>query len=335
MKKLALLISVIVFLSGGQSAGISLNFSEEKDDLYLFDAQSQFSQDIKVQEVLDIIARSGVQRVILSTTQRQPNDIVYEIAKQDPERIIPGARLKIRPFHYGPETEFQTILDRQLARWPKYSVITEALVYHARKMAPKDPQKDRPEISTDPYSPQLQYVIKKAKELDIPVVLHVESRSLAPERKLELWGKLEKLMRENSQVSFVYTHIAQLDPKDVLRLVNQHENIYFFLQDATLTEQRLFGRNPLQQVKWTCVFCEKLTCKKGDLKPDWKELFIDHPNRFIFAMDGVEWWIWRDCYESAVMEWKIAISKLPKHVGRKIAHENAERLWHIKPLYQY
>jgi hypothetical protein len=323
-----------MFLSGYKSANISLNFNEEKDDLYLFDAQSQFSQDIKVQEVLNIIARSGVQRVILSTTQRQPNIIVYEITKLDPERIIPGARLKIRSFHYGPEAEFETILDRALASWPKYSVITEALIYHARKIIPIDPEgRDRPEMSADPYSPQLQYVIKKAKELDIPVVLHVESRSLGPERKLELWGNLEKLMRQNSQVSFVYTHIAQLNPKDVLKLINQHDNIYFFLQLATLTEQKLFSRDPFQQDKWTCVFCEKSTCNKGDLKPDWEKIFLDHPSRFIFAMDGVEWWIWKYLYENAVREWKIAISKLPKHVGRKIAHENAERLWHIKTLY--
>jgi predicted TIM-barrel fold metal-dependent hydrolase len=335
MKELALVISVIVFLSGCQSTKSSLN-GEKEDDLYLFDAQSQFSQDIKVQEVLDIIARSGVRRVVLSTTQRQRNDIVYEIAKQDPERIIPGARLKIASFHNGSEAEFKTILDSELARWPKYSVITEALIYHAIKITSQDPQgRDRREISNDPYSPRLQYVTKKAKQLEIPVVLHVESRSLTPERRLELWGKLERLMRENSRVSFVYTHIAQLDPEDVSKLLDQHENAYFFLQDATLTEHKFFGRNARQEVKWTCVFCEEWACDKGDLKPDWKRLFIDHPSRFIFAMDGVESWIWRQCYENAVMEWKIAISKLPRDVGRKIAHENAERLWHIKPLYQY
>jgi predicted TIM-barrel fold metal-dependent hydrolase len=336
MKTLALVISVIVFLSGCQSTIMSLNFREKVDDLYLFDAQSQFSQDIRAQEVLDIIARSGVQRVVLSTTQRQPNDIVYEIAKQDPERIIPGARLKIASFHNGPEAEFKTILDNELARWPKYSVITEALIYHARKITPQDPQgQDRREIRSDPYSPRLQYVIRKAKQLNIPVVLHVESRSLARQRRLELWGKLERLMRDNSQVSFVYTHIAQLDPEDVLQLLNQHENIYFLLQDATLTEHKFFSRNSRQEVKWTFVFCEEPACNKGDLKPDWKRLFIDHPRRFIFAMDGVESWIWKQCYENAVVEWRIAISKLPRHVGREIAHENAERLWHIKPLYEY
>jgi len=334
MKQLVLGIFVIAFLSGCQTTKVSLNFSEQKDDLYLFDAQSQFSQDIEVQEVLDIIARSGVQRVILSTTQRQPNNVVYEIAKQDPERIIPGARLKIRSFHYGPEEEFEATLDRAVASSPKYNVITEALIYHAKKIVPSDPEgRDRPEVSADPYSPQLQYVIKRAKALDIPVVLHIESRSLAHERKLELWRSLEKLMRENPQVSFVYTHLAQLDSKDILKLLNKHENIYFFLQLATLTEHKSFSRNPFERDKWTCVFCEKPTCNKGDLKPEWEKLFLDHPKRFIFAMDGVEWPIWRYCYEDAVREWKIAISKLPKHVGRKIAHENAERLWHMKPLY--
>lgn len=330
MKKLALAIFILVFLSGFQSANISLNFSEEKDDLYLFDAQSQFNQYIEIQEVLDIIARSGVQRVILSTTQQQPMDIVFKIAKQDPERIIPGVRLKIPSFHDGPPAKFETILDRALAHCSKYSVITEALIYHAEKV-----HTNVPELSADPYSAQLQYVIKKAKQLDIPVVLHIESRSLSPERKLELWRKLEKLMDQNSDVSFVYTHLGQLDPQEVLRLINQYKNIYFFLQLATLIDHKNLSRNFDTRDKWTCVFCEKATCNKGDLKPDWGKLFIDHPDRFIFAMDTVEWKVWKYAYEDAVKEWKIAISKLPKDVGRKIAHKNAERLWHIKPLYQF
>jgi len=333
MKNIALILFLIMFLSGCQTAKTSLKFSEEKDDLYLFDAQSQFSQDIEIQEVLDIIKRSGVQRVILSTTQRQKNAIVYETAKQDPERIIPGARLKIRSFHYGYETRFKKQLDKQLERWPQYSVITEALIYHAKKKPRVDPEGyNRPEISVDPYSPQLQYVIKKAKQLDIPVVLHVESRSLDLDRKLEFWRKLEKLMYQNPKVSFVYTHMAQLDSKELPSLINRHKNIYFFLQNTSLIDdksiKRFHGFN-----KWTCVFCETWDCHKGDLKPEWEELFISHPSRFIFAVDGVESWIWRKRYEKIVRKWKIAISKLPKRVGKKIAHENAERLWHIKPLY--
>lgn len=335
MKKITLAIFISVFLLGFQSSKIPLNFSEEKDDLYLFDAQSQFSQDIEIQEVLNIIAKSGVQRIILSTAQRQKNAIVYETAKQDPERIIPGARLKTRAFYYGDETKFRKQLDMQLAKRPRYSVITEALIYHAKKTPRVDPEGyNRPEISVDPYSPQLQYVIKKAKQLDIPVVLHVESRSLDLDRKLEIWRKLEKLMYQNPKVSFVYTHMAQLDSKEISSLINRHKNIYFFLQSTSLIDdksvKRFHGFN-----KWTCVFCETWDCHKGDLKPEWEELFISHPSRFIFAVDGVESWIWRKRYEKIVREWKIAISKLPKHVGRKIAHENAERLWHIKPLYQY
>ena len=333
MKKIALIIFISAFLSGYISANISLNFNEEKDDLYLFDAQSQFSQDIKIQEVLNIIKRSGVQRVILSTTQRQKNAIVYEIAKQNPERIIPGARLKIRSFYYGDEERLKKQLDGQLARSPEYSVITEALIYHAKKTTKEDPEgKNAPEISVDPYSPQVQYVIKKAKQLDIPVVLHIESRSLDLERKLELWKKLEKLMYQNPQVPFVYTHMGQLNVKEVSSLINRHRNIYFFLQNTSLYENKIF-RTYQDIIKWTCVFCEKRGCSKGDLKPEWENLFISHPNRFIFAIDGVQSWIWRKRYEEIIREWKFAISKLPKHVGKKIVHENAERLWHIKPLY--
>jgi hypothetical protein len=330
MKTLSLVMSAIIFLSGCPLNKMTFDIS---DDLYLFDAQSQFSHEITAQEVLDIIRKSGVQRVVLSTTQKQSNDIVYEIAKQDQERIIPGLRLKNPLFYYGPDAEFERFFSRQLEHWSKYFVITEALIYHAEKDPQNSMGRYRQEFKTDPYSPRLQYVIKKAKELDIPVVLHIESRSLALRSKLELWRKLERLMIENRQVSFVYTHLAQLDSEAVRRLLDQHENTYFFLQNATLTEYKYRSGNRLQLSNWTCVFCEEFACSKGDLNPEWKKLFLDYPSRFIFAMDGVESWLWKQCYENAVMEWKIAISKLPIDVGRKIAHENAERLWHIKPLY--
>jgi len=45
-------------------------------------------------------------------------------------------------------------------------VITEALIYHEKKTTGEDPEgKNAPEISVDPYSLQVQYVIKKSEQL--------------------------------------------------------------------------------------------------------------------------------------------------------------------------
>jgi len=64
-----------------------------------------------------------------------------------------------------------------------------------------------------------------------------------------------------------------------------------------------------------------------------KTLFIQHPERFVFALDNVFPENWTSFYEQQMKYWKDALAELPVEVAQLVAHGNAERLWHIIPRY--
>ena len=69
---------------------------------------------------------------------------------------------------------------------------------------------------------------------------------------------------------------------------------------------------------------------KGDLlAPDWHELVVEHPDRFILTFDNVWPDQWGDFYLKEAEYWHKALEALPSDVARVVAHGNAERLWNI------
>lgn len=62
------------------------------------------------------------------------------------------------------------------------------------------------------------------------------------------------------------------------------------------------------------------------LTPEWKQLFIDYQDRFMVAVDtfSVNRWKTFDSVVADIREW---LSQLPDPVARKLAYENAERVF--------
>ena len=68
----------------------------------------------------------------------------------------------------------------------------------------------------------------------------------------------------------------------------------------------------------------------GDaLTPDWRDLVVRYPERFVFALDNVWAQHWKDFYGDQMAYWRKAITALPPDVAHALAHGNAERLWRI------
>lgn len=64
----------------------------------------------------------------------------------------------------------------------------------------------------------------------------------------------------------------------------------------------------------------------GRLDPEWRTLFLRHPDRFLVGTDP---WVtsrWETLAEEmqAIRGW---LNQLPRHVAEQIAHRNAERLF--------
>jgi hypothetical protein len=76
---------------------------------------------------------------------------------------------------------------------------------------------------------------------------------------------------------------------------------------------------------WTRIFA-------GDrLKPEWRNLMVAHPDRFILAFDNVFPGHWSGKYVQQAQLWRKALSDLPPPVAHAVAQRNAERLWRLPP----
>ena len=74
-----------------------------------------------------------------------------------------------------------------------------------------------------------------------------------------------------------------------------------------------------------------LNGRHGELKPEWRDLLVHHPDRFMLAFDGVFRWLWLEDYAAEVAEWRAALESLPSDAAHAIGHGNAERLWKLTP----
>ena len=72
----------------------------------------------------------------------------------------------------------------------------------------------------------------------------------------------------------------------------------------------------------------------SSLKPAWRKLITDHPDRFVFALDNVwgKHWNDRDYYVYQVALWRKALGELPSAVANAVTHGNSERLWKLAPV---
>ena len=69
----------------------------------------------------------------------------------------------------------------------------------------------------------------------------------------------------------------------------------------------------------------------SELAPEWHEIFIQYPERFVFALDNVFAEHWSSFYIEEMNYWKKALGEVPVKVAHLIAHGNTERLWRITP----
>ena len=132
--------------------------------------------------------------------------------------------------------------------------------------------------------------------------------------------KLKDLLLRYPEHPFVLVHMGQLDYVDVRQLIEAHPNIHF----TTSHSHPFIVRDAIQP--WTNMF------DGNRLSADWKQLMIDHPDRFILAFDNLLVEHWEQYNSNVVPLWREAIKELPVEVAHAFSHGNAERLWRLQPV---
>ena len=143
-------------------------------------------------------------------------------------------------------------------------------------------------------------------EADTPVIKRIVQ--LAAERDLWLHAHsdaiaVEKLFEVDSRVRIVWAHAGMSEPP--------------------ATVGRMLGRYPRLTAE---LSYRNVVLSDGRLDPQWRALFLEFPDRFIYGSDT---WIpsrWADVVPmaTATRRW---LSQLPAEVAEKIAFGNAESLF--------
>ena len=278
-------------------------------DLYFIDAHSQVGSEQVLQRVIPLMDQAGVQRTILSGRRKLKSSDIASYAERYPGRIIASIRTKGGAYKKNKKGYYKA-LSREVASG-RFGAIAELLMYHAAKGAKAD------KVVVYPNDERVQAALKYTIKKGWPLVVHIEFASLSGDERAKFMKMLEKMLDKYPKHPFAMIHMGQLRAGDVRRLIESHNNVYFMTSHA----------NPVAIKKsnqpWTNMF-------KGEvLAPEWRELVVKYPGRFILAFDNVWPDQWGDFFLREAEYWRNAFAVLPKDVAHAVAHGNAERLWNI------
>ena len=283
----------------------------EGDELYFVDAHSQVDhQVVPLKKIISIMKQGGVRHMILSARGKLTGKEILAFASQYPDYIRPAVRTKGGPYEADSDIYYKALKAQVASR--KYSAMAEVLLYHAKK------GKKAPEVIIFPDDKRVKVALNYAIENGWPFVVHIEFTSLQGEKRKKFMRVFKQMLDQHPEHPFILTHLGQLSKEGCLRLIENHKNVYFHTG----------WTNPVavesSNQPWTSIF-------EGDrLAPEWKNLFVQYPNRFIFALDNVFTEHWGDFYRKQMNYWKSGLAELPTDVSHLIAHGNAERLWGIR-----
>lgn len=277
-------------------------------DLYFVDAHSQIDETVSdTYTVIQRMNAAGVRKTILTARGRRPLHDIVDLSENYLDRVVASIRVKGSAYKRNKPNFYKKLRKRDASG--KFGAIAEVLMYHAQKGDKAD------EVKIWPDDKRVKTCIDVAKSNRWPLVAHIEFAALSKSRRKKFMRKLEFLLKDNRNLPVVLIHIGQLESDAAKQLIEKHSNVYFMTShtNPVVTTQ---SNQP-----WVNLF------KGRSFKREWKALLIQHPDRFIFALDNVWERHWGPLYQEQINFWRAALLELPRSVANKIAHGNAERLW--------
>jgi predicted TIM-barrel fold metal-dependent hydrolase len=115
---------------------------------------------------------------------------------------------------------------------------------------------------------------------------------------------VETIFSYEPAVKILWAHAGMSDPPDVVSgMFDRHKNLWV---DISIREYEI--------------------APNGRLSPEWKKLFLEHPDRITIGSDtwvNAQW----DNYEAIIAFDRDWLAQLPDEVARQIAFGNAKRLF--------
>lgn len=304
--KLFLMITILsMFLVGTNAIADS--------ELYFVDAYSEVDETISnLGVIIHNMDRENVYRTILAARGKRTSRDIVKFAVQNRGRIIPALRTVSIAYNNNKPGYYEMLRKQVDSR--RFRAMGQVAIYASQK------GDFTHEYVVRPGAPQVQSALKAAVREGWPFIVHIEFEAMGGVNRKQFMEEFEALVQTYPEHPFLLYSMGQLVYQDARNLLLKYKNIYFLTMHVNPVVN--FSR---VQSTWVNIF-------DGDtLKPEWKNLFLEFPDHFVFAL-GNGWDIhWNNDYPKQMKYWRSALAELPEHVAHAVAHGNAERLWNIPP----
>lgn len=257
----------------------------------MIDSHSHYLAPIQPELLLTAIREARLEKIILFVLP----SFLTQASKMDPDRIVPFVMVGKTPFAREALIDREAVHEIQQALESGKAKGIGELVLRHRRFSESLTDNTNP---TD--HPLLLEIYDLAAKYGVLVTVHVEH---------EYSEELERALAHNRKARIIWAHYGDASPQFVRAMLTRHPNLYADLSAI----------NPIPGYRHP-----ELTPAdpEGNIKPDWKDLFLEFPDRFMFGIDmGVREARLRNAPE-VVKYYRKVLGQLPAPVAKKIAHDN-------------
>lgn len=159
-----------------------------------------------------------------------------------------------------------------------------------------------------------------AEERGVPITIHFETRDKSAPT-VDVASRLDELsdaLDSYPAATFIWAHAGDTGPLTVRAMIEGHDNLYVDLST----------RNPYFIRGWSASLqsLSSGSLGMGALKADWKDLFNDYPDRFLFGLDLANSTRWSQLGD-VVGYYRGVLGELDPDAAEKIACQNAQVLF--------
>ncbi len=262
----------------------------------LFDAHLHYNEDAQsphpLADVLDRMKRNGVQAVVANS---RPNDGTQALAsspqaREAGVRVVPFVRL------YRNRADYDS--------WFRDESIYDMVQAELARGTAAGPFRGLGEFhlyeSANANGPVAKKLMALAEEKSLAVLAHVDDAAI------DLLMANTPSKGRNVRLIWAHTGIGGAPAARV---------------------EQLLARYPLLMGELS--YRPGLTCESGKLCPEWRELVLKYPGRFMIGSDT---WVnqrWQ-YYDELMKGYRAWLGELPADVARRIAWDNGARLFGLK-----
>lgn len=321
MHRLIIVGVIAISLSGC----VSIAEHARPERLPIIDVHGHLQEAMSAESLVRLMDEAGVSRMVLQPThgpQRGTDEQALSYARQYPNRFVPFIGFQNRPpiappkNWMNPTPEALVFLDSvaQKLRAGGFCGLGEIVLrYHGHDVPGAN---CCAEVYRQADSPLMFRIAEMATRFEVPMIIHAEGEP-------KVVAGMERLLKSYPNATFIWAHnCGRQSAEAIRRLLINHSNLYCDLGGMTNTRPFGYGTYWPRRTPW--VF--PIENGRGSLFPEMKELFEQFPDRFMVGMDVYFNGAYK-FFPERVYRFRQLLSGLSPATARKLAYENAERLF--------